>query len=170
MITGRSLHRPAWGAINRAPTERQGVYSMNIGQEPHSSALGAWRTAIPKQFPDYRPHLILRNHAELHVEQRIWLRKREIPGSCARESTESTYGCHPRPSHCLPRRSRWSRTYAGYAIGKGHITPATRPGGSSSSNSFPSLSAKKAPRKGLIIQAGTGTPAPNKERLFPPHG
>ncbi len=84
---------------------------MNIGQEPHSSALGAWRTAIPKQFPDYRPHLILRNHAELHVEQRIWLRKREIPGSCAR-----------------------------------------------------------APRKGLIIQAGTGTPAPNKERLFPPHG
>src|SRR6266487_1079713 len=83
---------------------------------------GACQTARAKQFPDYRPPLIMRAIAELQVEQRIWLRNTEISGSCARESMESMLEYHPSSNHCLPRRRRRPRAYAGYAIGKGHIT------------------------------------------------
>ncbi len=41
-------------------------------------------------------------------QQRYGLRNSEIPGLRARESSESTYGRHPNPYHCLPRPSRWS--------------------------------------------------------------
>ena len=35
---------------------------------------------------------------------------------------ESMLEYHPSSNHCLPRRRRRPRAYAGYAIGKGHIT------------------------------------------------
>src|SRR6266704_2909756 len=102
----------------------------------------------------------MRAIAELQTQQRYWLRNRETPGLCAKGSTESMYGCHPRPYHCLPRRRRRSQTYASLAIAKGHITRAFDTVGGNPPTVFRVFLLKRLPRKGLV-QKG--------DARFPPH-
>ena len=85
-----------------------------------------------------------------HKQQRIWLRNREIRVR-SRKSTKSTYECHPSSYHCLPRRSRRPRAYAGYAISKGFITRASTRW-TAIRQQFSDLSAKKALPQGKTKQ------------------
>ena len=95
------------------------------------------------------------------MQQRDWLRNSQIPGLRARESSESMYGCHPRPYHCLPRRSRRDHPYAGLAIGKGHITRAlTR--WAVIRQQFSLFLLKRAPASGV----GASLSGCNAKRLF----
>jgi hypothetical protein len=92
------------------------------GQEPHAERQGLAKRLAQRKF--LTTGLVPLGSSQARKQQRIWLRNTKISGSCARESRESTYECRPSSYHCLPRRSRWPRAYAGYAIGKGLITTA----------------------------------------------